>query len=163
MYVMYSRIFQCYHDVMLCEKVEFIQLSLVKTQANITRQYIQINKGKYTTRLIRWTHIPGQAIFIKLSCILYHRFGLDEIIQIARRNFAVLQGLLKKKTRCCTRMMTSSNGNIFCVTGPLCGEFTGHRWIPLTKASDAELDVSFHLCLNKWVTKQWWFYWFETP
>ena len=33
-------------------------------------------------------------------------------------------------------MMTSSNGNIFRVTGPLCGEFTGHRWIPLTKASD---------------------------
>ena len=23
--------------------------------------------------------------------------------------------------------MTSSNGNIFRVTGPLCGEFTGHR------------------------------------
>ena len=35
--------------------------------------------------------------------------------------------------------MISSNGNIFCVTGPLCGEFTGHRWISLTKASDAEL------------------------
>ena len=27
----------------------------------------------------------------------------------------------------------------FCVTGPLCGEFTGRRWIPHTKASDAEL------------------------
>ena len=27
-------------------------------------------------------------------------------------------------------MMTSSNGNIFCVTGPLYGEFTGHRWNP---------------------------------
>ena len=37
-------------------------------------------------------------------------------------------------------MMTSSNGNIFCVTGPLCGEFTGHQWILLTKASDAELS-----------------------
>ena len=36
-------------------------------------------------------------------------------------------------------MMTSSNGNISRVTGPLCGEFTGHRWIPLTKANDAEL------------------------
>ena len=36
-------------------------------------------------------------------------------------------------------MMTSSNGNIFRVTGHLCGEFTGYRWIPLTKASDAEL------------------------
>ena len=28
-------------------------------------------------------------------------------------------------------MMTSSNGNIFRVTGFLCGEYTGHRWIPL--------------------------------
>ena len=36
-------------------------------------------------------------------------------------------------------MMTSSNGNIFRVTGPLCGEFTGHRWTPCTKASDVEL------------------------
>ena len=36
-------------------------------------------------------------------------------------------------------MMTSSNGNIFRVTGPLCGEFTVNRWIPLTKASVAEL------------------------
>ena len=25
------------------------------------------------------------------------------------------------------------------VTGPLCGKLTGHRWIPRTKASDAEL------------------------
>ena len=30
----------------------------------------------------------------------------------------------------CFFMMTSSNGNISRVTGPLCGEFTGHRWIP---------------------------------
>ena len=36
-------------------------------------------------------------------------------------------------------MMTSSNGIIFRVTGHLCGEFTGHRWIPCTKASHAEL------------------------
>ena len=38
-----------------------------------------------------------------------------------------------------TRMMTSSSGNIFRVTGPLCGKFTSHRWIPLTKASDPKL------------------------
>ena len=36
-------------------------------------------------------------------------------------------------------MMTSSNGNIFRVTGHLCREFTGGRWIPRTKASGAEL------------------------
>ena len=39
----------------------------------------------------------------------------------------------------CRLMMTSSNGNIFRVTGHLCGEFTSPRWIPRTKASDAEL------------------------
>ena len=44
-------------------------------------------------------------------------------------------------------MMTSSNENIFSVTGPLCGEFIGHLWISLTKSSDAEL---------------WWFLW-STP
>ena len=36
-------------------------------------------------------------------------------------------------------MMTSSNGNIFRVTGPLCREFTGLWWIPRTRASDTEL------------------------
>ena len=29
------------------------------------------------------------------------------------------------------------NGNIFRLTGSLCGKFTGHRWILRTKASDA--------------------------
>ena len=38
-----------------------------------------------------------------------------------------------------TFMMTSSNGSIFLVTGSLLGESTSHRWIPLTKLSDAEL------------------------
>ena len=53
-------------------------------------------------------------------------------------------------------MITSSNGNIFRVTGPLCGVFTGHRGIPLTKASDADL-----LCfrwsapwINAWVNNR---------
>ena len=39
----------------------------------------------------------------------------------------------------CHGMMTSSNGNIFRIAGPLCREFTGHWWIPLTKANDMEL------------------------
>ena len=60
-------------------------------------------------------------------------------------------------------MMTSSSGNIFRVTGHLCGEFTGHRWIPRTKTSDAELWWCFHLRLNKRLSKQWCGWWFETP
>ena len=35
-------------------------------------------------------------------------------------------------------LMTSLNGNVFRVTGPLWGESIGHRWIPLTNASDAD-------------------------
>ena len=72
-------------------------------------------------------------------------------------------------------MMTSSNGSFFCVTGPLCGEVTGHRWIPLTKASDAELwcflrsapwiigwVISSACALNNRLSKQSWGWWFET-
>ena len=53
-------------------------------------------------------------------------------------------------------MMTSSNENIFRVTGPLCGEFTGHRWVPLTKPVSRSLDVFFDLRLNKPLSKQSW-------
>ena len=56
-------------------------------------------------------------------------------------------------------MMTSSNGNIFRITGHLCREFTGHRWIPYTKASDAELwyflrCFFFLFWLNGWVNNR---------
>ena len=49
-------------------------------------------------------------------------------------------------------MMTLSNGNIFPVTGPLWRKFDGHRWIPLTKANDAELWWCFFICpcTNGW-------------
>ena len=39
-------------------------------------------------------------------------------------------------------IMASSNGNIFHITDPLWGESTGHQWILLTRASDAELIFS---------------------
>ena len=49
--------------------------------------------------------------------------------------------------------MTSSNGNIFCITGHLCSKFTGHRWIPCTKASDVELWCFSLICtwINGWI------------
>ena len=62
-------------------------------------------------------------------------------------------------------MMTSSNGNMFYVTGPLCGEFTGHRWIPCTKASGAKLWCFLWSApgMNKRLGKQLRDWWFETP
>ena len=58
-------------------------------------------------------------------------------------------------------IITSSNGNILRVTGQLCREFTSHRWIPHTKASDAK--PYFDLLLNKLLSKQASGWWFGTP
>ena len=60
-------------------------------------------------------------------------------------------------------MMTSSNGKIFRVTGPLCGEFTGPGEFPTQRPVTRSFDVFFDLRLNKRLSKQRWGWWFETP
>ena len=60
-------------------------------------------------------------------------------------------------------MMTSSNGNIFRVTGPLCGEFTGPGEIPAQRPVTRSLNVLFDLRPNKRLSQQSWGWWFETP
>ena len=60
-------------------------------------------------------------------------------------------------------IMTSSNGNIFRVTDPLCGEFTGHRWIPRKGLWRGALMFSLICALNKRLSKQSWGRWFEMP
>ena len=59
-------------------------------------------------------------------------------------------------------MMTSSNGKIFRVTGPLCGEFTGPGEIPTQRPVTRNFDVFFDLHRNKRLSKQWWGWGFET-
>ena len=51
-------------------------------------------------------------------------------------------------------MMTSSNGNIFRVTGPLCGEFTGPGEFPAQRPVTRSFDVFFDLRPNKRLSKQ---------
>ena len=60
-------------------------------------------------------------------------------------------------------MMTSWNGNIFCVTGHLCGELTGPSEFPAQKPVTQSFVVFFDLRLNKRLSKQSWGWWFETP
>ena len=60
-------------------------------------------------------------------------------------------------------IIASSNGNIFRVTGHLCGEFTGHRWISRTKTSGAKLWCFLWSAPNKLLSEQWRAWWFETP
>ena len=59
--------------------------------------------------------------------------------------------------------MTSSNGNIFRVTGPLCGEFTGPGEFPTQRPVTRSFDVFFDLRLHDRLSKQPWGWWFETP
>ena len=59
-------------------------------------------------------------------------------------------------------MMTSSNGNIFRVTGPLCGEFTGPSEFPTQRPVTQSFDVFFDLHPNKRLSKQQRGWWFET-
>ena len=59
-------------------------------------------------------------------------------------------------------MMTSSNGNIFRVTGHLCGEFTGPGEFPAQRPVTRSFDVFFDRRLNKQLSKQSWGWWFET-
>ena len=73
---------------------------------------------------------------------------------------------LEVRTRCWwnhMHTMTSSNGNIFRVTDPLCGEFTGHRWIPRTKGQWRGALMFSLICawINGWVNNRDW--WSHTP
>ena len=58
--------------------------------------------------------------------------------------------------------MTSSNGNFFRVTDPLCGEFTGTGEFPAQRPVTRSFDVFFDLPPNKHLSKQSWGWWFET-
>ena len=61
-----------------------------------------------------------------------------------------------------SHMMTSSNGNIFRVTGHLCWEFTGPGEFPAQRPVTRSFDVFFDLRLNKRLSKQPRGWWFET-
>ena len=91
---------------------------------------------KYSFPIEAWMKLPifswhyiYQIYFIELNNIIYwskfHQCLFPRTICHHRQ---------KMGWRWTNAKMTSSNGNIFCVTG-----VTGPRWIPLTKASDAGL------------------------
>ena len=70
---------------------------------------------------------------------------------------------------CYTMIATSVIGtmglllsNIFRVTGPFRGEFTGHQF-PSQRLVTRSFDVFFNLRLNKRLSKQSRHWWFETP
>ena len=85
-----------------------------------------------------------------LHSTLVLSFNIDGVLTLS-----ILTGIEKTWT-CLSHMMTSSNGNIFRVTGHIPSEFPAQR--PVTRS----FDVFFDLRLNKRLGKQWWGWWFET-
>ena len=59
-------------------------------------------------------------------------------------------------------MMTSSNGNISALLALCAGNSPGTGEFPTQRPVTRSFDVSFDLCLNKRLSKQWWGWWFET-
>ena len=78
----------------------------------------------------------------------------DAVVSINMNEYLVTRILSVISLNQCdgSYMMMAPNGNIFRVTGLLCGEFSGPRWIPCTKASDAELwCFLWSVWINGWV------------
>ena len=59
--------------------------------------------------------------------------------------------------------MTSSNGNIFRITGPSCGNSPVIGEFPAQRPVTRRFDVFFDLRLNKRLSKQSWGWWSATP
>ena len=65
--------------------------------------------------LLIWNKLYGIPLFVNYAC---YNISIDVFLNVA---FKKLAKLFRQAVNI---MMTSSNGNIFRVTGPLCGEFT---------------------------------------
>ena len=82
-------------------------------------------------------------------------------IQKFRQTFSQIRDFSRSFRRgpiaafCNGTMMTSSNGNIFRVTGPLCGEFTGPGEFPTQRLVTWSFHVSL-ICvwINGWVNNR---------
>ena len=121
--------------------INFIEIQINVEQLSIVKRHLKMSFAKRqpfcvglsTVKIARITTVQW---YFYLEFILY-----DELTQWSLywplSSWIILTDI--KDIFAFSIMMTSSNGNMFRVTGHLCGEFTGPRWIPHTKASYAEL------------------------
>ena len=87
-----------------------------------------------------------RSFWLSFRCCILWLYVQDVIILM----YGTWSHVTKFSALCVIRcsMMTSSNGDIFRVTGHLCGEFTGHRWFPTQRPVTRSFDVFFDLHLN---------------
>ena len=127
------------------------------------------------TPLALWLHAVGvQRVSNHILGVHYHPVRLCDTC-IVMEDYIISQRVCTRITACVlpsstswchpypSDMMTSSNGNIFRVTGPLCREFTGPGEFPAQRPVTRSFGVFFDLRLNKRLSKQSRGWWFEPP
>ena len=103
--------------------------------------------------LIKIQNFSFTKMHLKISSAKWRPFypGRDDLSVLVE---ALIRPPTPSLPRKSTHMMTLSIGNIFRVTGPLWGEFTGHLWPPPPQ----------HTHKGQWrLSKQSIRRWFETP
>ena len=74
-----------------------------------------------------WCKTNSESPVISDAMALMQRHGNDEMSGNMLSRFTNIPISVYTKYMAFYHMMTSSDGNIFRVTGPVFGEFTGHR------------------------------------
>ena len=155
------------------------------SQANASKFYCTI-ECRYNTvqKWLEFSRLHFENIFMTDNFVFWWKFNwnLSLVVGLQCIHVSPDNGLVPKRrqaitltrihpdlwrhmaaiSRVCLKM-TSSNGCIFRVTGPLCGEFTGPGEFPAQRPVTRSFDVFFDLRLNKRLSKQPRGWWFETP
>ena len=144
------------HDCLLNRS--FTRRSTKASKLRVTGLCVEFTDAKLRKQI----QIPGKCA--PITALMQHMFGNPivanaepELDTVLCRSQILNNNNISSQPDNYYHMMTSSNGNIFRVTGPLCEEFTTQR--PVTRS----FDVFFDLCLNKRLGKQLLDWWFETP
>ena len=103
--------------------------------------------------------IDNDDLFMKIFTLKFLRYPAFPCTNVAFVHWIIRNGL---RWFFLSNMMTSSNGNIFRVTGFLCGEFTGPGEYSTKRPVTRSFDVFFDMRLDKRLSKQSWGWWFET-
>ena len=112
---------------------------------------------------LSWKRTPNQLSGQPFPIIFNHKgMGLDDI---KCNTFRTLIGPCLHATKMQMHQMHDDviKWKHFPRYWPFARGITGHRWIPRTKAIDAELWCFLWSHPNKRLSKQWWSWWFETP
>ena len=139
----YSKLFSCKSVLTVCS---------YRAQSNEICTYGRMSRGSLSRlrrcglpylRTVRYDHCLKSGLFPVQGSNWWFLISPPDIVSIGDCPYCVISNINVwspvRRMLWSTSTMTSSNGKIFRVTGHLCGEFTGPRWTPRTKASDVEI------------------------